>query len=311
MTQDITRSRRRRRVLKQMRANYFLYLFLLPAVLYLAVFSYGPMYGVQIAFKNFSPSKGIWGSSWVGMKYFRMFFESARFGLLLKNTISISLYTLIAGFPIPILLALLLQYTPNAALKRFAQTASYAPHFISIVVLTGMLNVFLSPRSGFINNILTSLGGKPIYFMGNAGWFRHLYVWSGIWQNAGWGSIIYLAALSGVSPELHEAAIIDGANKFHRILHIDLPTILPTMVILLVMNFGSVMNVGYEKVYLMQNSLNLTTSEVISTYTYKLGLQNAEYSYSTAIGLFNNVINLTLLVVVNRVAKTLSGSSLW
>ena len=307
----LARQAKRRYVLKQMKANYFLYLFLLPATIYLGIFMYGPMYGIQIAFKNFVPVRGIWGSAWVGMKYFDTFFHSPRFGLLVKNTVAISLYSLLAGFPMPILLALLLHYTPRQGLKRFAQTVSYAPHFISIVVLVGMLNVFLSPRSGFINTILTSLGGSPIFFMGTASWFRHIYVWSGVWQSAGWGSIIYLAALSGVSPELHEAAIIDGANKAQRIWNIDLPTIMPTMVILLIMNFGSIMNVGYEKVFLMQNNLNLTASEVISTYTYKIGLLQAEYSYSTAIGLFNNVINFTMLIVVNKLAKLLSGSSLW
>jgi len=178
-------------------------------------------------------------------------------------------------------------------------------------VLVSMINIFFSPRSGFVNTLLGYLGIKPIFFMGDPAWFKHLYVWSGVWQSMGWSSIIYLAALAGVSPELHEAAIIDGANKLQRIWNIDIPTIMPTMVILLVMSFGSIMNVGYEKVFLMQNSLNMTTSEVISTYTYKIGLQDAQYSYSTAIGLFNNVINFTMLVVVNKVAKLLSGSSLW
>ena len=307
----IARQKRRRLILKQMKANYFLYLFLLPATVYLILFCYWPMYGIQIAFRNFSASKGIWGSKWVGLKYFRQFFNSPRFSMLLKNTLTVSIYSLVAGFPAPIILALALNYTKSFALKKFTQTASYAPHFISTVVLTGMLNVFLSPSSGFVNSLIKSLGGQPIYFFGRADMFKHVYVWSGVWQNMGWGSIIYLAALSGVSPELHEAAIIDGANKFQRIWNIDVPTIMPTMVILLVMNFGSIMNVGYEKVYLMQTSLNLTASEVISTYTYKIGLQSAEYSFSTAIGLFNNVINFTLLIVVNRIAKLLSGSSLW
>lgn len=305
------RERRRRLTLKRMRANYFLYIFLLPAVVYLGVFAYGPMYGIQIAFKNFKASKGIWDSAWVGFKYFEAFFDSPRFWLLIKNTLVISFYSLLAGFPAPVMLALMLNYVPHSGLKRFTQTITYAPHFISIVVLVGMLSVFFSPRSGFVNNIITSLGGKPVYFMGSASWFKHMYVWSGVWQSAGWGSIIYLAALSGVGPELHEAAIIDGATKLQRIRHIDLPTIMPTMVILLIMSIGRLMNVGYEKVYLMQNSLNLTVSEVISTYTYKIGLQSAEYSYSTAIGLFNNVINFTLLITVNFVARRLSGSSLW
>jgi len=305
------KQRKRHLTLKQMKANYFLYIFLLPATIYLLIFAYGPLYGIQIAFKDFFAFKGIEGSPWVGFKHFNTFFNSPRFSMLLSNTLTVSFYSLIAGFPIPVVLALILNYTPNQKLKRFAQTVSYAPHFISVVVLVSMINIFFSPRSGFVNTLLGYLGIKPIFFMGDPAWFKHLYVWSGVWQSMGWSSIIYLAALAGVSPELHEAAIIDGANKLQRIWNIDIPTIMPTMVILLVMSFGSIMNVGYEKVFLMQNSLNMTTSEVISTYTYKIGLQDAQYSYSTAIGLFNNVINFTMLVVVNKVAKLLSGSSLW
>ena len=305
------RQRRRHLIFKQMKANYFLYIFLLPATVYLGIFAYGPLYGIQIAFKDFFAFKGIEGSPWVGFKHFRVFFNSPRFSILLTNTLTISIYSLLANFPIPIILALLLNYTPRQGLKRFAQTVSYAPHFISIVVLAGMLNVFLSPRSGFVNTLLGYLGVQPIFFMGTPSAFKHIYVWSGVWQSAGWSSIIYLAALSGVSPELHEAAIIDGANKLQRIWNIDIPTIMPTMVILLVMSFGSIMNVGYEKAFLLQNSLNISTSEIISTYTYKIGIQDTQYSYSTAIGLFNNVINFALLIIVNRVARLLSGTSLW
>ena len=305
------KQKKRHLIWKQMKANYFLYIFLLPATVYLGIFAYGPLYGIQIAFKDFYAFKGIVGSPWVGLKHFVTFFNSPRFSLLLGNTLTISVYSLLAGFPFPIILALLLNYTPRRGLRRFAQTVSYAPHFISIVVLAGMLNVFLSPKSGFINTLLGYIGVGPIFFMGLSSAFKHIYVWSGVWQSAGWSSIIYLAALSGVSPELHEAAIIDGANKLQRIAHIDIPTIMPTMVILLVMSFGSIMNVGYEKAFLLQNSLNLTSSEIISTYTYKVGLMDAKYSYSTAIGLFNNVINFTLLIIVNRVARVLSGSSLW
>ncbi len=305
------KQKKRHLIWKQMKANYFLYIFLLPATVYLGIFAYGPLYGIQIAFKDFYAFKGIVGSPWVGLKHFTTFFNSPRFSMLLGNTLTISVYSLLAGFPIPIILALLLNYTPRRGLRRFAQTVSYAPHFISIVVMAGMLNVFLSPKSGFINTLLGYIGVGPIFFMGLPSAFKHIYVWSGVWQSAGWSSIIYLAALSGVSPELHEAAIIDGANKLQRIAHIDIPTIMPTMVILLVMSFGSIMNVGYEKAFLLQNSLNMTASEIISTYTYKVGLMDAKYSYSTAIGLFNNVINFTLLIIVNRIARALSGSSLW
>ena len=216
------------------------------------------------------------------------------------------------GFPIPIFLALMINSVKGTRFKKLTQTVTYMPHFISTVILVGMMSVFLSPRSGFLNHLIAMLGGPDdLHYMGNAAVFPHLYVWSGIWQNMGWSSIIYLAALSGVDQELHEAAMVDGASKLKRIIHIDLPAIIPTMVILLIMNAGSIMSVGYEKVYLMQNDLNVTTAEVISTYVYKIGLKQQQYSYSAAIGLFNNLINFILLVVVNKLSKKLSGSSLW
>lgn len=301
----------RKRTWMLMKRNYFLYLFILPSFLYILIFSYWPMYGIQIAFKDFLPYAGMADSPWVGFKYFKKFFDSIMFWKLLGNTLSLSLYTLIASFPLPIILAFMINYTKNERLKKFTQTITYAPHFISTVVLVGMLSVFLSPRSGFINTIIEAFGGKSVFFMGDTGWFRHVFVWSGVWQGTGWASIIYIAALSGVSPELHEAAIIDGASKLQRIRYIDLPTIMPTITILLILNMGQIMNVGFEKVLLMQNDLNIGVSEIISTYTYKVGLVNAEYSYSTAIGLFNNVINFIILLGVNRGAKKLSGTSLW
>ncbi len=300
------------KVLKLMRRNWILYVFLIPAVVYIAIFMYAPMYGLIIAFKNFSPAKGIMGSPWVGFKWFETFFQTPRFWQILKNTLGLSIYTLIVGFPIPILLALVINNVQNTKFKKFSQTVTYMPHFISTVVLVGMMSVFFSPNSGFINTILEMLGGSgDILFMGEEKYFRHMYVWSGIWQSTGWNSIIYIAALSGVSQELHEAAKIDGANKLKRILHVDLPGILPTMVILLIMNCGSILSVGYEKVYLMQNSINITQAEVISTYVYKIGLQQQRFSYSTAIGLFNNVINFSLLVLVNKASKKISGLGLW
>lgn len=302
---------RRMSQLRSIRKNYVLYLFLIPSFAYLLLFHYWPLYGVQIAFRNYSATKGIWGSPWVGFKHFQTFFSSYRFGLLLRNTLTISLYQLIIGFPIPILLALILNYSTMRRLSKLAQTATYAPHFISMVVMVGMLLLFLSPRNGVINKLLGLLGSEPIFFMGEPGMFKHIYVWSGIWQNTGWNSIIYIAVLTSVSPELHEAAVIDGASKIKRIWHIDVPALMPTAIILLVMSVGRVMNVGFEKVLLMQNDLNLNTSEVISTYTYKVGLINAQYSYSTAIGLFNNIINFVLLVTVNRLARTVSGTGLW
>lgn len=300
-----------RSVRDQVRRLWVLYLFLLPAAVYFILFSYAPLYGIQIAFKDFVPSKGIWGSAWAGLKHFILFVQSPKFWDYFRNTLILSLYSLLAGFPVPVILALILNDLRNVKLKRISQTLSYMPHFISIVVLVGMMSSFFSPQSGFVNTAIKMLGGAPIYFMGSEKWFRHMYVWSGVWQGAGWGSIIYLAALTGVSPELHESARIDGANKMQRIRYIDLPAIMPTMAILLILNFGSIMSVGFDKIYLMQNDINLGVSEVISTYTYKVGLLQSNYSYSTAIGLFNNVINFTMLLIVNRVSRKLSGSSLW
>jgi putative aldouronate transport system permease protein len=301
----------RRRLWKQIVRNRILYLFIAPAMIYLTLFHYVPMYGVQIAFRNFVPAKGIWGSTWAGLKYFNQFFHSYSFWTLLDNTLSISIYQLIVGFPIPILLAFILNYTPFPRLKKWTQTITYAPHFISIVVLTGMMFVFLSPTSGIVNIVIRELGGKSVDFLGDPSIFRHLYVWSGVWQSMGWSSIIYIAALAGVSPDLHEAAIVDGAGKLQRIWHIDLPAILPTAIVLLILNAGHLMNVGFEKTFLMQTPPNLSKSEVISTYVYKLGIQGAQYSYASAIGLFNNIVNFIVLILVNKAANKTTNNGLW
>lgn len=297
--------------LRLMKRNIALYVLLLPALVYILLFSYLPMYGVQIAFRNFTFSGGIMGSEWVGLKWFRYFFNSPLSGTVISNTLILSFYTLLAGFPIPILLALMLHNVPGRRFRRVVQTVTYLPHFISLVVVVGMLSSFMSINSGFINTFIKMLGGKPQYFMGLPQYFRHVYVWSGVWQEAGWGSIIYMAALTGISPELHEAAMIDGASKVRRIWHIDLPGIMPTMVIMLILRSGSIMGLGFEKAFLMQNDLNKAVSEIISTYTYKMGIVDTKYSYSAAIGLFNNVINFTLLTVVNYTSKRLSETSLW
>ena len=295
--------------LNKVTRNWVLYLFLLPTLIYLLIFNYWPRYGVQIAFRNFKPTKGIWGSPWVGMKNFDKFFHSYMFKDLLTNTIVLSVYQIVASFAFPILLALLLNYCVSNKLRKVTQMVTYAPHFISTVVLVGMLNVFLS-ESGIINHLLNLLGLRSVPFLSDAGMFRHIYVWSHIWQRTGYNSVIYIAALAGVNPELHEAAIVDGANKLQCILHIDLPAIMPTAIILLIMSTGNMLSLGFEKVYLMQNDLNLGVSEIISTYVYKIGLLNAQYSYSTAIGLFNNVINLIVLLTVNKIADKVSGTSL-
>ena len=293
-----------------MKQNWLLYVLVLPCVLYILIFHYFPLYGIQMAFKDFSAYEGIWGSPWVGMKHFTRFFESVQFWSLIKNTLILSLYQLIASFPIPIILALMLNYTSLGRIKRFVQTLTYAPHLISTVVIVGMLIAFTS-STGVFNQILGLFGVQPILFMGQSSMFRSIYVWSDVWQNTGWNAIIYIAVLTSVNQELHEAALVDGASILRRIWHIDLVALMPTIMILLIMNLGSVMNLGFEKAFLMQNDMNLETSEIISTYVYKIGIQSAQYSYATAIGLFNNVINFVLLVVVNRGARAVSGTSLW
>lgn len=296
--------------LHRMRINWVLYLFLAPCVTYIFIFDYLPMYGIQIAFRDFKASLGIWGSNWVGFKHFIRFFESYQFGALMYNTVALSLYQLAASFPMPIILALIINYTTMRRFKRFAQTVTYAPHLISTVVMVGMLVAF-SSINGLFNQLLSQLGLEKILFLGRADLFRSMYVWSGIWQSTGYGCILYLAALTSVNPELHEAAIVDGASKLQRIWHIDLMSLLPTAIILFIMNMGSILNVGFEKVYLMQNDLNLNVSETIATYVYKIGITKSQFSYSTAIGLFNNIINFILLITVNRAARIVTGTSLW
>jgi putative aldouronate transport system permease protein len=297
--------------LKKMLNDYQLYLFILPSVLYFLIFHYVPIYGVQLAFKDFVATKGIWGSPWVGLKHFKLFFSSYYFWEIIGNTVGISLYSLIAGFPIPIIFALMLNEVSNKHYKKLVQTVSYAPHFISTVVMVGMLYIFLHPVYGIVNTLIKFLGFEAVDFINKPEYFKSLYVWSDIWQHTGWNSVIYFAVLSNIDPEQHESAIIDGASRLQRIWYINVPVLMPTAVILLILNAGSIMSVGFEKVYLMQAPLNIKASEVISTYVYKVGLQSARYSFSTAVGLFNSVINFMLLVLVNRVAKKLSSTSLW
>ncbi|MFP4974185.1 ABC transporter permease [Paenibacillus sp. CN-4] len=296
---------------KRIWKNWELYLFMLPALLYFFIFHYGPMYGIQIAFKNFVPSKGITGSEWVGFDHFERFFNSYFFWDLLWNTFSISFYELALGFPLPIILALAFNEVRNGPFKKTVQTVTYAPHFISVVVMAGMIITFLSPSSGMIVRVIEFLGFQAPQFLTDPAWFKTVYVLSGVWQSTGWGTIIYLAALSGVDPQLHEAAIVDGASRIKRVLHINLPTIIPTITIMLILNMGNILGLGFEKILLLQNSLNMEASDVISTYVYRAGLVNAQYSFSTAVGLFNSVVNVILLVTVNRIAKRTSENSLW
>lgn len=302
---------KKNRFLKRLKKDYPLWLFVLPGIIITFIFSYVPLYGVQIAFRNFNPKLGFFGSPWVGLEHFKRFFDSPYFFTTIKNTFVLSLYSLIAGFPIPILLALILNSFRHKKYRKVIQTVTYAPNFISTVVMCGMLLLFLSPSVGIINNVIEFFGGNSINFMAEKDYWRHIYVWSGVWQGMGWSSVIYFAALSSVSPELHEAAIVDGATKFQIVRYIDFPSIIPTATILLILSCGSILSVGFEKVFLLQNDLNLSVSQVISTYVYKVGLIDNNISYSSAIGLFNSAVNAILLIVVNRISKKLSGISLW
>ena len=305
-----TKKQKKINFMRILKRNWVCYLFILPMLIYVIIFNYIPMYGIQLAFKDYRVADGIWGSAWVGLKHFKTFFESYQFKDLLWNTLSLSLYSLIAGFPMPIIFALLLNYITNVKLKKVVQMVTYAPHFISTVVYCGMILIFLS-SDGVINQLLKLIGIDSVAFLTNPSNFRHIYVWSGVLQNIGWGSIMYISVLTSVDPTLHEAATVDGATRFQRLLHIDLPAIVPTMVIMLIMRAGEIMDLGFEKAFLLQNNINLDYSEIIATYVYRIGIQGGQFSYSSAIGLFNNVINMVLLVVVNKIAKKVSDVSLW
>ncbi len=297
---------------KRMIKSWQLYAILLVPFVWLLVFKYYPMAGLQIAFRDYGPRGGIWGSDWVGFEHFVRFFKLPKFGEILWNTISLSLYQLIANFPIPIILALMLNSCSHKKFVKVVQTVTYLPHFISTVVLVGMMMQFLNPISGIYSQICSAFGVDATDLMSKPENFQSLYVWSAVWQNAGWGTIIYLASLSSVDLSLHEAAQIDGANRFQRVMNIDLPTIMPTAIIMLIMNAGKVMNIGFEKAFLMQNPLNASSSEIIATYVYKMGMTaGGDYSYSTAIGLFNSIINIVLIMVVNKIAQKTSETSLW
>ena len=287
-----------------------LYLLMLPSVIIFLLFTYYPMYGVIIAFKNFTPADGIFGSEWVGLQNFIQYFNSYQFGLTIRNTIVISLYTILVTFPLPIALALMCNQIRAKKFKKFFQVSTYLPHFISTVVMCGMLILFLSPSTGIISKLVGFFGFQLPNLMGSAAGFPHIYVWSEAWQHVGWDSILYIATLSSVDPSLYEAATMDGAGKWKKMLHVDVPALMPTVTIMLILRMGSVMSVGFEKVYLLQNTLNSSTSEIISTYVYKMGLISNQYSLSSAIGLFNNVINLALLLLVNAISKKISDTSL-
>lgn len=296
--------------LKNLKKSGPLYALLLPSMILLICFTYLPMYGIIIAFKDYSPALGIWGSPWVGFKHFVQYFNSYQFELTIKNTLNISLYSLLVGFPLPIALAILCNQIRVGMFKKVFQVTTYLPHFISTMVMCGMILIFLSPSNGMIANLLSLIGIEMPNILSKSSLFSSVFVWSDVWQHVGWDSIIYLAALSAINPTYYEAATVDGASKMQKIIYIDLPLLLPTAMILLILRAGGLLSVGFEKVLLLQNPMNLTGSEVISTYVYKLGLQNFQYSLSTAIGLFNTVVSVIILLSVNWLSKRLTKTSL-
>ncbi|MEK3723932.1 ABC transporter permease [Paenibacillus sp. FSL H8-0034] len=310
---SVKHTRKSRSVIRDMAKVWQLYVLMALPFAYIVIFKYVPMYGAQIAFKNFVATKGIWGSPWIGLDNFVRFFESYEFWTIMGNTIGLSFYQLAAGFPFPIILALSLNYVMHDKFKKMVQMVTYAPHFISVVVMVGIIFQVLDPRIGLVSELLKALGFGSVNLLGQAEYFKSIYVWSGVWQNVGFSCIIYLAALAGIDPALHEAAVVDGATKLRRVWHIDLPGIVPIAMILLILEVGRMLEIGFEKAFLMQNPLNLQASEIIDTYVYKVGLASTvvNFSYSSAIGLFKNVINLILLLTVNRLAKKMGQSSLW
>ena len=309
-----TVSRRKRslwhRIVRDFVFNKYNYLLLAPALIYYILFHYVPMYGAQIAFRDYYVTKGILGSDWVGLKYFEQFFSSYYFGRLVTNTVLLSGLNILWGFPAPIILALLLNEVRNQVFKKTVQTITYLPHFISRVVACGIIIDF-TKQNGLINDIIAFFGGERILFLQSPEWFRPVYIISGIWQEIGWGSIIYLSAIAGISQELYEAAKIDGANRWQETWHITLPGIMETIVILLILRVGKLMSLGYEKVLLLYNETTYLTADIISTYVYRRGIQNAEYSFASAVDLFNSVINMALLLIVNAISKRVQGSSLF
>ena len=300
-----------KRISMEVKRHWQLYLMLVLPITYLIIFAYLPMGGAIIAFKDYSIRGGIWGSDWVGLKHFRNFFTTPDFRNLMRNTLALSLYSLIISFPMPILLALAINEMRGRHYKKVVQMVTYLPYFISTVVLVGIMQNILSVRTGLVNNVITLFGGTAVDFMGKPELFRSLYVWSGVWQGMGYSAVIYIAALASVDTSQVEAAIIDGAGRFARVWNVDIPAIMPTIVIQLILAVGSIMSLGFEKVYLMQNPVNMQYSEIISTFVYKRGLINFQYSYATAVGLFNSVCNLVLIVLANMFSKKVNETSLW
>ena len=301
-----------RKILSVLKKDWQLWVMILPALAYIIIFCYGPMYGIQLAFRKYDFSKGLTGGDWVGFKYFLQYFESPMFWTTLRNTFVISFFTLVCGFPAPILLALVVNSLRQQKLRRVVQTAVYMPYFISTVVMVAILQILLSPSTGVVSGLLKSMHLIPqsINLLGTPGAFVPVYVLSGIWQSAGWNSIIFIAALSSVDGQLYDAAKVDGANRWQQVIHVELPALVPTIVILLIMNMGRVLSVGFEKIFLMQNDMNLPVSEVISTYVFNVGVQSGQFSFGSAVGLFNTVINFAFLMIANMVSKRAADISL-
>lgn len=291
--------------------NRWLYVLILPALVYLIIFNYMPMYGVQIAFKDYKAVRGIAGSEWVGFKHFKTFFDAYYCGRLIGNTLILNVLSLLFSFPIPIALAVIINSITSPRLKKFTQTAVYIPHFISTVVLAGIMYILLSPTNGLINHAIVALGGKPIYFMNEAAWFRPIYIISGIWQNAGWNSILYIAALAGIDQELYEAATIDGASKWQKVFYIDLPHLVPTATMMLILNCGSLLSSATEKTLLLQTGGNMAASDILGTYVYTMGLGSGQFSYTAAINLFVNVINFIMVITANSISSRMKGETLF
>lgn len=297
--------------LRFIKKNYQLYLLLLPSAILLFCFAYLPMVGIIIAFQSYSPALGIMGSKFVGMKNFMQYFRSYQFAVTIKNTLVLSVYSILVGFPLPILLALMCNQMKTKMFKKVFQVVTYLPHFISTMVMCGLILIFLSPSSGLFANLWKLFGATFPNLMASAANFKHVYVWSDIWQHLGWDSIIYLAALAGIDPTYYEAATVDGATTLQKIRYIDIPMILPTAMVLLILRAGSILGIGFEKVFLLQNVQNIMSSEIISTYVYKMGMQSMQYSLSTAIGLFNTVVNVIVLLLVNLMSRKLTDNSLF
>lgn len=297
---------------KYFRRNWQLWVMLFPAMLYILIFCYVPMYGIQLAFREYDFSKGLTGGAFAGFKYFKQYFESPMFFTTLKNTFVISFASILVGFPIPIILAMVVNQIRNKKWKRTVQTTVYIPYFISVVVLVSMLRIMLADDTGVISNFLKAihLVGKDVNLLGSESTFMPVYVLSGVWQTMGWNSIIFIAALSSVDTQLYDACRIDGAKRWQTMIHIDLPAIMPTIIIMLIMNMGNILNVGFDKVFLMQNSLNLGASQVISTYVYTVGIKSSQFSFGAAVGLFNTLINFVFLMATNAIAKRSTGTGL-